>query len=212
MVRSVPVAAVAAALLLSGATSVHAVSSACSGFSPDVTGFVTGTSACEIDPAIANDAPVAPFLAAEFFGFDDWMFDSKSEADPDGLDMVNEGTNSLGLSITAKDSGAALELEGNWSLDAGAIAGKDVMLVFKGGNPLVPNALVAYLVSASSGMYQSMFFQNTDPVDLTSPTEISHISVWYRDNGTSVVPLPAAGWLLLTGIGALGVFARRARG
>lgn len=191
MVRKLSSAAVLAIVYIAGMGQAHAIATPCSGFSPDVTGSVTGTSECQIDPAVDNDSPEGNFLAADWFDYDDWSQDAKDN----DLDGVDEGANTLGFSVSGD------RLSGEWMF-SGNIAGLDVMLVFKDGQKSNPNGLVSYLVSATSGTYESMFFK--DPENLDNPQQISHVSVWSRGES---VQIPAPGVLGLLGLGLLGIMA-----
>lgn len=193
MIRKLCSVGVLAVFSLAGAGQAHAVASDCSEFDPDVTtGYVTGTSACQIDPEITNDSPTAQFLAGDWFGYDDWTQDSKD----DDLDGGNDdGDNTLGFSVDGT------QYEGDWSFSE-SLAGLDVMLVFKDGEKANPSGLVSYLADANQGTYESMFFD--DPDDLDNPKQISHLSVWIRGDSVEV---PAPAMLGLIGIGLLGMLA-----
>ncbi|MEE2692931.1 MAG: VPLPA-CTERM sorting domain-containing protein [Pseudomonadota bacterium] len=132
-----------------------------------------------------------------FFGFSDWTFVAKDN-DVNGVD---EGINLYGLLFTGGN------LSGTWSLSSFP-PNLDFMLVFKAGSnngKTVPGNLVAYLLNASSGSYQSPTLKDSD----FSARAISHISLYVRDNGFSEVPLPAAAWLMLAGLGGLGFASRK---
>ena len=84
----------ASALVLAGGAA-NAVSIDCVNFNPDVTSYVTGTSDCEIDPAIDNDSPDPQFLAGNWFGYGDWQFLAKDDSPVNGV--IDSGS---GLTIT----------------------------------------------------------------------------------------------------------------
>ena len=79
-----PVAAICFAILW--AESAQAMTVACNTITPDITGFVTNTSACELpDPSdpdhLVNDS-ADNLNTDELFGITDWTFIAKSEAEP----------------------------------------------------------------------------------------------------------------------------------
>ena len=193
MIRKLCSVGVLAIFSLAGAGQAHAVASDCSEFDPDVTGYVTGTSACQIDSEITNDSGSGDFNDGLWFGYDDWVQDAKDN----DLDGVDEGDNTSGFSVT--DEGD--QLSGEWTF-SGSLAGRDLMLVFKDGDKAAPNGLVSYFVDATSGTYDSMFYNDSD--DLDNPKQISHLSVWTRVDSVEV---PAPAMLGLIGIGLLGMLA-----
>ncbi len=188
MIRKLCSVGVLALFSLAGISQAHAVASECSEFNPDVTGYVTGTSACEIDPDITNDSPEGQFLAGDWFGYDDWTQDAKDN----DLDGVDEGDKTLGFSVDGDREA------GSWSFSE-SLAGLDVMLVFKDGEQANPNGLVSYLVNDTSGTYLSMFTNDSEQTQ-----QISHVSVWLRGDSVEV---PAPAMLGLIGIGLLGMLA-----
>jgi hypothetical protein len=186
--------ATAAAALSFGAANATAIN--CADGTPDVTGNVSPTSACQYSDSATNDSE-AVVNSEMFFGFDDWIFDAKDEAD-NGFGAVDEGADTLGLIIDGDTESGTWELTGISSLD-----GLDVMLVFKDGQTALPGVVVAYLLSGLSGDFSSPFFGDRGQLK-----DISHISVYYRGS-VSEVPLPAAAWLMIAGIAGLSAASRR---
>ncbi|MBB5520017.1 VPLPA-CTERM sorting domain-containing protein [Amphiplicatus metriothermophilus] len=186
-------AGLAAFLALTAAAPAQAAAVACSDGSPDVTGRVTPNAGCQFSDTFQNDAPAPTVVNTEaFFGFSDWIFDAKDN----DLDGVDEGANTLGLVLTGDAQ------SGTWALTGiSSLAGLDVMLVFKGGTIADPAPLIAYLVADIMGSYLSPFFGPSGQVQ-----DISHVSVYYRE---TVIPLPAAAWLMLAGLAGLGFAGRR---
>lgn len=184
-------AAAIAALMMAGGASAATVT--CDAATD---GKVTGTSACEYsnDVPNGNDSPLNDFLDETWFMISDWDFAAKDNG-PDGT--TDEGS---GLTISVNTGGDDLRFAGDWEIDNFS-ASKDFMLVFKGGSNMNPAPLIAYLASEGNGTYSTPFTGNND-----QETAISHISLY---TNVSSIPLPAAGWLLLAGIGGLAALRRR---
>jgi len=97
---------------------------ACNTITPDITGFVTNTSACELpDPSdpdhLVNDS-ADNLNTDELFGITDWTFIAKSEAEPDGLEILDEGiSDAFTLSDDPLTTGNTdLRIDGEWSIDS----------------------------------------------------------------------------------------------
>jgi hypothetical protein len=150
---------------------------------------VGNTSACEVSNSASQDFLNSNPLtvnAEEFFDIDTWAFIKKD----DDLD-AKSGTWSLSASV--------------WNLY------DSVMLIFKSGNQNSGQFLIGYLADdgALSGAWDSPFV-GFNPKGKEQIKDVSHVS-YYGVNNTTPVPLPAAGWLLIGAMGALGVAARRRR-
>ncbi|NET01860.1 MAG: PEP-CTERM sorting domain-containing protein [Sphaerospermopsis sp. SIO1G2] len=169
----------------------HAATIACS---TDISGLVTGTSACEVSDSANQD-----FLnrnpmtvnAEEFFGNNDWVFGGKIGE--------NAGFNGQG-------SGQS----GNWDISSVVQSTwNDVMLVFKSGNGTF---LTGYEVTdgVTSGTWSSPFPQFKNNGDPKAPKNVSHISVYHRVYGETPRRVPEPASLIGLGIVASGmVMARR---
>lgn len=196
--RNHVVSALAAGVFLLGLGPAAAAPMPCNDFDPDVTTRVAPSIGCQIDEAFANDSD--GFGAAGWFGETDWVFSAKTNADGGGIETIDElgdsGLNDFGFSVTGDT------LSGEWSFDS---APGPVMLVFKGGTPMKPAPLVAYLLAGDSGTYASPFFRLVSDFP-DSPTEISHISAWVREgDGVNAIPLPSSAWLMLSAFAVMGI-------
>jgi hypothetical protein len=147
---------------------------------------LSGSVACEgpIDGNATNDIP-----GSTFFSHNDWMLIYKVDAD-----SGSDG----GLTVTGGGT------SGGWELsDYGGYG--TVMLALKGG----PNFSVYLLDGATSGDWNT--FGITTGGGKPGPG-LSNFTAWGRgtapDPGTPI-PLPAAGWMLLAGLGGLVAIRRR---
>jgi hypothetical protein len=187
-------AAVVAAGMLAGtsAFAVTATFESCVGTNPDydISGKVSSATDCTISNDFTNDPSSNPLVVNTtpgFFGITNWAFLAK-----------DEGTDATGTSGKWNFTAALAAL----NLPAGMMVDQ-LMLVFKSGQD---TTLVAYLVDATSGTWSSPFTEPPFDFPGSSPKSVSHISAYYT---VAPIPLPAAGWMLLAGIGGLAAMRRR---
>lgn len=121
------------------------------------------------------------------FGETDWV----SLARVDG-----EGT-SDGLTISYGDAG---EFDGSWSYD-GALY-EEMVLVLKQGP-----TFAAYLFEG--GIFEDGYWSTTEEAFGNNAGGLSHATIYGRGDLLTAVPVPAAGFLLLGGLGGLALMRRR---
>jgi hypothetical protein len=196
-------AALATAAVLSlSATGASAVTGACVGTPPNgaVTQDGVGSLSCEIsntaDQDFLNTNPIT-VNAEEFFSFDDWIFAGRQNENSfdTGVDV--------GFSASVVTSGGDWE-SGEWSFDATKLVDySDAMLIFKSGNNTFLTGYLLANLTTPSGDFTNPFSKG-----------ISHVSAYVREGDPTtpppgVIPLPAAGWLLISGMAGLGFLGRR---
>ncbi len=148
-------------------------------------GDVSSSVAC-IGAVNANDS--ASWLNDNnAFGFDDWIFAERDEGVP--VETID-----VGLTITPPVTGNALS--GTWSLDSDIFSRYEhVVLSLKAGN-----AFSLYLLSGD-------FTSGSWNIEDWTGNGLSHSSVYVRN--LTAVPLPAAVWLLGSGLLGLMTLTRR---
>lgn len=162
---------------------------ACDELTPDVTNLVTLNDGCLAMVTPDNDSAAA---VAGFFDVATWTELGRTGGLPD-----SDGP----LTITGDKQ------SGTWSIAASVFTTYDrVMLVFKGADQALPDAVIAYLVSTTSGDYKTPFFDTHK--DGYKEKDISHVTL-YGGMIPTQVPVPAAGVLMLTALGGLGLMRRR---
>jgi hypothetical protein len=115
----------------------------------------------------------------DIFGLTGWILADKNGSSTDGDQSI---TFTSGVT-----NGTKL---GSWEISSLGTAAS-VMVNLKAGN-----GWGSFLVGTTSGTW-------------TSTKELSHASVYYRPGTPSPVPLPAAGWMLLAGLGGIAAAKRR---
>jgi hypothetical protein len=203
----------AAALVLAlagwaGAAQAATTYSSCTGTGYDISMDVTGSDGCQISSA-TNDKMADPDAltvneAGGFFGIDTW-----------------EAWGMLDANGTLEGDAASFGKSGSFDLSSyfEGMTGQ-VMLVFKSGSG---TSLVSFLFDLGEDGMATLAGDWTTPFTCPAfhwntpnpakqcknfPKNVGHISV-YANVTPAPVPLPAAGLLLLGGLGALGAAARR---
>lgn len=125
------------------------------------------------------------------FGHNDWEFLAKDEK-ADGVAVD-------GLSFTLGDATKS-GMDGTWSYDGPLY--DEMVLVLKQGS-----TFAAYLFEDAKDIVSGEW-QTTSAFGLTAG-DLSHMSVYGRMIDVSRVPVPAAGFLLLAGLGGLAAMRRR---
>ena len=189
------VAAVIAAVMMAGGGQAATCSVAGNGNSgksftltPDDV-LVPGPIESDVNPSCIagnDDGDNGFFDDGTLWGVTDWKKGDKPQ-DGSGDKVV-----SFSLAPIIGDS------SGSWTVNDYNAANLMVALVLKGGN-----GFAAFLLDGDplTGLW-------------SSSADLSHASIWYSGEATPVeepspVPLPAAGWLLLAGIGGLAALRRR---
>jgi hypothetical protein len=154
---------------------------------------------CEVSTNADQDSiggPLGTIITVnseEFFGTDDWTYVGKNNvggssegANPPtlaGLDVGQDGTMGISASL--------------WSTSG------EVMAIFKSGSGTFITGFLLKTGDTSFGYSSPFFVAGKDDKD------ISHVTLYARGAPVSVVPLPAAGWMLIAGLGGLAAMRRR---
>lgn len=197
----------------------------CGLLSPDVTGAVDNTNACEVvrrfdgssnpindDESVVNNAPLGDAFLG-MFDAENWAEIARDNFGTDENDLPNKDIDFI---EDAAGTGSSATLAGSYDLsiiDIGFAIDiwddyDEVAMVFKTGCNSQPSCLVAYRLvpSTLTGTYVTPFCCDSGTAD---PKEISHVTLYGRN---AVVPVPAAAPLLLTAAAGLVALRRRRRG
>ena len=190
------IAAFALGGIMLSAAPASAVTTDCSLGVPDASGKVTPNAGCEFSDRSGASQPTLTEVNAEnFFGISDWSENGKIDTD-DGA-----GTNgSLTISGTDINDG------GSWSI-SGFDSSLTYMLLFKDGSSALPSTLIGYLITTATGAFDQVFSNCSASGCVPRTDAISNIRLFSSTsdpNNNNPIPLPAAGFLLLGALGALG--------
>lgn len=137
-----------------------------------------------------NDSAAA---VSGLFGETDWA----------QLVKVNVGTETTSSTENGTTLTSSAGTEFTWKI-TDWMGYNPVMAIVKAGDNFTAYLLDTDIGTNGEGNTFSLFVGKDDK----NNPEISHLAIYYTP---AVVPLPAAGWLLLMGLGGLGVASRRRR-
>ncbi|WP_245243226.1 VPLPA-CTERM sorting domain-containing protein [Pararhodobacter sp. SW119] len=194
--RAFALAAATGAALALGTAGATAETVVCEAAIADL---VTLNVGCETSPGASQDfnggTSIANYTVNQqgFFDKSDWGFVGKLNFDGDDEGIAPSlGTDSDGQGGTFSILASLWDEYGR------------IMAIFKGGS----NPLVGYELKPgeTTFTYASPFLR-----DGKKPQGVSHISIYANGTPVAPIPLPAAAWLMLTGLGGLAVTQIRRR-
>lgn len=120
-----------------------------------------------------------------FFGSDKWVLGFATD---DG-----DGSGNVTIALTGQ----------NWSLSG--MTFQHMMVALKQAN-----SFALFKLDSTKALSGTWGTQQFNPMGmLTSTNDLSHASIWYVPDSIAPIPLPAAGWLMLAGLGGLAALRRR---
>ena len=122
----------------------------------------------------------------EILGYDGWTLGDSTGATGDGV-------------VTFSDTPTVGATSGTWGI--ASYGEYDPLLLILKSGPYYGGFLISEAVSGLSGSWSILDLGNEEP------KQLSHTSLYYGP--IDPIPLPAAGWLLLGGLGGLAAMKRR---
>ena len=129
----------------------------------------------------------------ELFGHTGWVLQDKTDDGNGDGDVEFTEFDQAAIAPPVVDEGTSFGFGGDWTI--GGMSFEKIVITLKDAN-----GFAAFLLSSNSVPQSGEWGTNKD--------SISHASIYTFGEGTEI-PLPAAAWLLLGGLGALGVASRR---
>jgi hypothetical protein len=177
------------------------VFTACGLGSPDATNKLLDNDGCVLVTGIVpndNAQPDAGDLAG-MFGQTPWLEIAKIDA---GATGSAPGNTMNGFTFASANGNAS----GTWSVAQSILdAWTYVAIVMKDGNHK-PAATIAYLISDLDGTWSTPWENCNGKKGCKPVNALSNATLWVSG---ATIPLPAAAWLMLAGLGGLGLMSRR---
>jgi hypothetical protein len=167
------------------------------GYQPYPTNALKANVGCEGSSSTSFTQP----QNLDIFGKTGWLqiakLESTSPGSPANLDTAG---------VTFKSTSVTGNFSGTWSVAQSVYDNYSyVAIVMNDGNHN-PHPTIAYLVTALGGTWITPWVHR---IHDTLENSLSNVQFVGIRGETTVIPLPAAGWLILAGLGGLGLVARR---
>jgi hypothetical protein len=144
-----------------------------------------------------NDKPNVP--TQMLFGMTGWIGASATD-EPGGP----FGDQNIIITETGDNNGGAFTP--TWDLDLKGATFDKIMITIKQAN-----SYAAFLIDQTVGQTASGFAGTWGTVQNNPSNDISHMTAWYIGRTPPPIPLPAAGWLLISGVAGLAAYGCKRR-
>jgi len=199
IIKLIAIAAISAISLTLVTGAANAVTfTPCDELSPDATNKLLSNDGCVgLDNLLPNNNSNPELDDFDgMFGVAEWTKEIGKTSVSGNID-VDVG----GFTFKSTDG----NLTGTWSVSQSLLdMYGSLAIVMKDGNQL-PIPTIAYLISSTNGSWSTPWVNSQGAAN----PSLSNVRLIVGD--PSVIPLPAAGWLLLAGLGGLAVYGRKKR-